>query len=555
MLIDLDDEIAQDPGYTGGKAAWLARGRRAGLPVLPGFVVPAEVSRDAMRRGTEAMGQRGPGGALLTVSSGSMDGGLESVVIAAARSLGGPLVVRSSSVLEAGGEWSGAFTSYLDIHPEEAPKAVRGCWASAFTVHTLDRYAVADVAPGSIPMAVLIQPALDPDFGGVARLVDGEVTVTGVAGSPAPLVQGWDPGAHGRVSRSGMVTGESAIDLMGSDLIGAVSKVLQEAYELVGANSCEWAAVDGKVTLLQLMQVQERPALAVEIPAVFEDPAIIDLARLVRRFPGPLGEELVLPWAVAAPGYFLAPVEPLELDPLESLLEAIEQSRSLVSTAWRTTKAIGSDRAATLVRGLRGDETERALGAFAGLRVPDLDQAQAVLRLLETARRGLVAAGAVADPQLAWHLRVVEAIAILRERHAPVLKSRIGFDRWEPFDAAAVIAHGKVGVGVAAAPGTAVGRMCFVSDPHDVPDFRPRDVLVGTHPLPNLAALLWDASAVITTGGGPAAHLFESARALGIPAVTGLDLEALLGGDPARNSGQVSLAVDGLGGRAWTMPW
>ena len=226
-----------------------------------------------------------------------------------------------------------------------------------------------------------------------------------------------------------------------------------------------------------------------------------------------------------------------------------------MSTAWRTTKAIGSDRAATLVRGLRGDETERALGAFAGLRVPDLDQAQAVLRLLETARRGLVAAGAVADPQLAWHLRVVEAIAILRERHAPVLKSRIGFDRWEPFDAAAVIAHGKVGVGVAAAPGTAVGRMCFVSDPHDVPDFRPRDVLVGTHPLPNLAALLWDASAVITTGGGPAAHLFESARALGIPAVTGLDLEALLGGDPARNSGQVSLAVDGLGGRAWTMPW
>ena len=97
--------------------------------------------------------------------------------------------------------------------------------------------------------------------------------------------------------------------------------------------------------------------------------------------------------------------------------------------------------------------------------------------------------------------------------------------------------------------------MCFVSDPHDVPDFRPRDVVVGTHPLPNLAALLWDASAVITTGGGPAAHLFESARALGIPAVTGLDLEALLGGDPAGKTGQVSLAVDGLGGRAWATGW
>ncbi|MDH5504095.1 MAG: PEP-utilizing enzyme [Acidimicrobiia bacterium] len=555
MLLDLDDEVAQDPGHTGGKAAWLARGRRAGLAVLPGFVVPAEASRDAMRRGTEAMGRRGPGGALLTVSSVAMDVDLESAIMDAARALGDPLVVRSSSVLEAGGEWAGAFTSYLDIHPEEAPKAIRGCWASAFTVHTLDRYAAADLAPGSIPMAVLIQPALAPDFGGVARLVDGEVTVTGVAGSPAPLVQGWDPGAHGRVSASGIVTGESAIDLMGPDLIGAVSAALRTAYELIGANSCEWAAVDGEVTLLQLMQVEERPSLVVEIPAAFEDPAMIDLARLVRRFPGPLGEELVLPWAVAAPGYFLAPVEPLDLDPLEALLEAIEQSRALVSSAWRTTKAKGSDRASSLVRGLRGDETERALSAFAGLRVPDLDQSQAVLRLLETACRGLVAAGAVADPQLAWHLRLVEAIAILREGRAPVLKSRIGFDRWEPFDAAAVIAHGELGVGVAAAPGTAVGRMCFVSDPHDVPHFRPRDVVVGTHPLPNLAALLWDASAVITTGGGPAAHLFESARALGIPAVTGLDLEALLGGDPAQKSGQVSLAVDGVGGRAWATAW
>lgn len=555
MLIDLDDELAQDPGLTGGKAAWLARGRRAGLPVLPGFVVPADVSRDAMRRGAQAMDQRGPGGALLTISSGLMESDLESVVVAAARSLGDTLVVRSSSVLEAGGEWSGAFTSYLDIRPDEAPKAIRGCWASAFTVHTLDRYAAAEFAPGSIPMAVLVQRALDPDFGGVARLVDGEVTVVGVAGSPAPLVQGWDPGAHGRVSASGIVTGESAIELMGVDLIADVSTVLRAAYASIGANSCEWASVKGEVTLLQLMQFEERPSLVVEIPPVFEDPAIVDLARLVRRYPGPLGEELVLPWAVAAPGYFLESVEPLDVDPLEALLEAVEQSRTLVSAAWRTTKAIGSDRAASLVRGLRGERSEQALSAFADLRVPDLKQAEVVRKLLETACRGLVAAGAVAHPQLAWHLPLKDAIAILRAGQAPVLKSRIGFDRWEPFDVAAVIAHGKGGVGVPAAPGTAVGRMCFVSDPHDVPDFRPRDVVVGTHPLPNLAALLWDASAVITTGGGPAAHLFESARALGIPAVTGLDLEVLLGSDPAGQSGLVSLAVDGQGGRVWTMPW
>ena len=508
-----------------------------------------------MLRGAQVMVQRGPGGALLTISSGPMDVETETAIVGAAGSLGDPLVVRSSSVLEAGGEWSGAFTSYLDIHPGEAPRAVRGCWASAFTVHTLERYEAAELEPGSIPMAVLIQRALHPDFGGVARLVDGEVTVIGVAGSPAPLVQGWDPGAHGRVSATGIVTGESALALMGGDLITEVSKVLRRADMSIGANSCEWASVDGEVTLLQLMQFEQRPSLVVDIPAAFSAPVIADLARLVRRFPGPLGEELVLPWAVAAPTYFLERAEALEVDPLEALLEATEQSRALVSAAWRITKSVSTDRAASMVRGLRGDETERAMAAFADLRVPDLDRATNVLGLLETARRGLVAAGAVAHSELAWHLPLREAIAVLRQGTASALKSRIGFDRWEPFDVAAVMAHGRVGVGVPAAPGTAVGRMCFVADPHDVPHFRPRDVVVGTHPLPNLAALLWDASALITTGGGPAAHLFESARALGIPAITGLDLEDLLGGDPAGMTGEVSLAVDGYGGRAWATPW
>jgi hypothetical protein len=97
--------------------------------------------------------------------------------------------------------------------------------------------------------------------------------------------------------------------------------------------------------------------------------------------------------------------------------------------------------------------------------------------------------------------------------------------------------------------------MCFLSDPADADHFRPRDVVVGTHPLPNLAALLWDASALVTTGGGPAAHLFESARALAIPAVAAIHLDDIVGGDPATMSGKVSLAVDGVEGRVWAHEW
>ena len=201
MLIDLENEQAEDPGRTGAKAAWLARGLRAGLPILPGLVVPAGESKTPMANGVEVMAQRGSGGARLSISQAPLSPELTAALVAETVALGDPLVVRSSSVLEGGGEWSGAFTSYLDIHPDETPVAVRGCWASAFTVHTLERYEAAELEPGSAPMAVLIQPALDPEFGGVARLsAEGEVTVIGVAGSPAPLVQGWDPGAHARVS-------------------------------------------------------------------------------------------------------------------------------------------------------------------------------------------------------------------------------------------------------------------------------------------------------------------------------------------------------------------
>ncbi|MDH3250448.1 MAG: PEP-utilizing enzyme, partial [Acidimicrobiia bacterium] len=162
---------------------------------------------------------------------------------------------------------------------------------------------------------------------------------------------------------------------------------------------------------------------------------------------------------------------------------------------------------------------------------------------------------AVGRPDQAWHLTTREIGDVLRAGRAKELRSRIGFDRWEPFDVAVVVAQGEEVQGLAAASGVGVGRLCFVDDPTTAQGFRPRDVVVGLRPTPKLAPLLWDASALITTGGGPAAHLFESARALAIPAITSVDLEGVLGVDLAAASGRFSIAVDGNEGRAWTMPW
>jgi signal transduction protein with GAF and PtsI domain len=69
-------------------------------------------------------------------------------------------------------------------------------------------------------------------------------------------------------------------------------------------------------------------------------------------------------------------------------------------------------------------------------------------------------------------------------------------------------------------------------------------VLHSEHAAPVLSQLLWDTSGVVTHGGSPAAHLFESARSLGVPAVTGIDL-------PRHE--RLVVAVDGFAGIVATL--
>jgi phosphoenolpyruvate-protein kinase (PTS system EI component) len=68
-------------------------------------------------------------------------------------------------------------------------------------------------------------------------------------------------------------------------------------------------------------------------------------------------------------------------------------------------------------------------------------------------------------------------------------------------------------------------------------------MVTAPQPVPNLAPLLWDAAGLVTETGSPAAHLFESARALGIPAVCGVELT---------DSNQI-VAVDGSTGVVATL--
>ena len=556
MIFDLDDDRCLDPGRAGAKAAWLARGRRAGLPILPGVVVAAEESTSLLLAGAAALPHRGSGGARLVVGQAELPAGLRDEIRQETADLAAPFVVRSSSLLEGSGEWSGAFTSYLDVNREELPKAVTGCWASAFTVSTLERFAAAGIDPASAPMAVLIQPALQPDFGGTARLDGDEATVIGVRGSPAPLVQGWDPGAHAKVTPTGEVLGAEALALMGEEVASAVASTIRRAREKTGANTCEWATVGGEVLLLQLMRAAEmETGEAPVIPALVGHKPM-QVARLVRRHPGPLGESLILPWAVADPEGSLEAEQPADnIDAAEALRSAGEHAAAMTAEAWGLPKATARARAQETLRGLRGSHPGPALALLEGLHPIDSERSQYVRGLIARVRWALVAAGHVGDPHAAWYIEPGRAAELLRTEPTGLNPHRVGFDRWEPFDAAVTVSNGHPSPGTSAGPGIGAGRMCYITDQASMSFFRPRDVVVAARPLPSLAQLLWDSAAVVTTGGSPAAHLFESARALAIPAVCGVRLNEALGGEPAGLSGKRALAVDGHGGTVYAMMW
>lgn len=542
MIVDLDHETSLDPGRVGSKAAWLATGRKAGLPILPGFVVEGEVSRHHMELGAETLLSRGSGGARLAVAGETFPSPEE--LISAGERLGPSLVARSSTALEGSGEWSGAFTSYLDLAPTDLPKAVVGCWAAAFSVEALNRQLAASIEPGSFLMPVLIQPAVSPEAGGTAEIEsDGSIVVQGITGSPAPLLQGWIAGLDARQSEgdSGW-SGDDLIDLVGTHTLNTIANSLRQAHSLFGANRCEWA-VDDVTWILQLDVIVPVDRTAVPHEAGVEvDPAMIDIARAAMRAPGRLGEELVLPWALSALPQ-TGGIKSSE-EPAAALAQARQLAGELTSQVWDLPLEEALRTALGCMRELRGPDPTAALRQVKSLNPPNIEVASVLMSLVDVLRAAMVDAGAVADPAAAWHSSVEEIGDVLRGgRRIP--EHRIGIGQWEPLVATVVLACGTRHDGTPASSGIGAGIRSKIDEPTDMDNFSPRDVVTTSQPVPNLAPLLWNAAGLVTESGSPAAHLFESARSLGIPAVCGVSLP---------DDQDLIVAVDGHRGVVATLP-
>jgi Pyruvate phosphate dikinase, AMP/ATP-binding domain/PEP-utilising enzyme, mobile domain len=238
----------------GAKAARLSAAARAGLPVLPGWVVPCAEAHPALSAAATAVSRGDPAAARRAALSCPLDPALGTELTAAVAELGGQAIVRSSSPLERDPRWSGAFSSIAEVGADDATTAVRSCWAAAFAADPLARLRACGLSPEAMQLGIVIQPELRPDAGGTARVTtrarsgdqawrdgDLEVEAEGVAGHPGPLLAGWAEG----------VSGPGLANLIGVRLAGQVARLAARVFRLLGDDTIEWAVQDGTVWLLQ----------------------------------------------------------------------------------------------------------------------------------------------------------------------------------------------------------------------------------------------------------------------------------------------------------------
>jgi rifampicin phosphotransferase len=239
-VLGLDDPASRSVSVAGAKAAALARAKAAGLPVLDGFVVSVA--------------------AAAAIGAGSLPEALVDDLRAAWRRVapaGRPVIVRSSSPNEdtETSSMAGQFRSVLDVSGWDRLVAAT-------------REVVASAEGG--PMAVLVQPLLEPAWGGVmfgADPVTGlsdRLVVSAVPGGPDRLVSGAVSGTQMALSPRGrLLDGSDGSDGSGGSRLDpslrsrstrrALVRLARRAAELFGGpQDIEWAlGHDGELVLLQ----------------------------------------------------------------------------------------------------------------------------------------------------------------------------------------------------------------------------------------------------------------------------------------------------------------
>jgi pyruvate,water dikinase len=268
MVVALTDEAALDPSLTGGKASALARGQAAGLASLPGVVLTTAFS-DAVDAGADVVRHAAVRDAFVRAGGDST-----------------ALVARSSSVVEdmTTSSMAGQFESVIGIRGFDA-------FAAAVTT-VLDSRKRAGAADH--PIAVLVQPLIEPLYGGVMFGIDPVTgrtdrrVVSAVSGGPEPLVSGEVDGSRYVLDASNAKVLDFAANdgpaLGAADLRRLVALSATVASVYGAPQDVEWAIATDR----QLWLLQSRP-VTTEIRGVPRGP-IYGPGPVAETFPSPLTE-------------------------------------------------------------------------------------------------------------------------------------------------------------------------------------------------------------------------------------------------------------------------
>jgi pyruvate,water dikinase len=280
VVVGLEEAAARRVDLAGAKAAALARAKAAGFDVLAGFAVTTAFdgqSHHALRDAWQVLSHQGEQS----------------------------LVVRSSATVEDGDSSSmaGMFVSHLDV---------RGWRAFVEAVDDVRRSA-ATVGRDDVEMAVLVQPFLQPVWGGVLFGADpvterpGRMRVSAVPGGPDALVSGQTDGWNAVLKRGGRVVDASGGTGPDRHQLRQLMTLARRLNDLNGRpQDIEWA-IDrtGRLWLLQ-----SRPITTLHGPT--SGPVY---------GPGPVAET------------FPDPLSPLEQDLwLDPLRAGLRQALALVGT-------------------------------------------------------------------------------------------------------------------------------------------------------------------------------------------------------------------------------
>jgi pyruvate,water dikinase len=295
------DEGCVDVARAGGKGSSLARMAALGLPVPPGFVIPANALADALPDGgaeLRALAERHDADAAQAlIRTVELDAGLREAVLSAYAALGegegdgdAPVAVRSSATAEdsEAASFAGQQETFLHVRGGDEVRArIRDCWASFFSERALF-YRSKKGSLADLGMAVVVQRMVNADLAGVLFTMDavqrrrdrmivevviglGEAAVSGAV-TPDHYVIKRDgsvrkarvheqpyaivAGADGGVVERPLGAEEGGARKASDELLAQLARLGDDLEQRVGVpQDIEWAVQDGELYVLQARPV------------------------------------------------------------------------------------------------------------------------------------------------------------------------------------------------------------------------------------------------------------------------------------------------------------